>query len=97
MSRKSKRRGRPVPPLDARHYRAIALLAEGRLGYAETAVIVGVDRRTLQRWRQRKDFDRELRKLQTQLANQWRRASRERMRLRTSQDMTRFFDALGVM
>ncbi|MBY3623631.1 helix-turn-helix domain-containing protein [Acinetobacter sp. CUI P1] len=97
MARKSKRRGRPVAPLDARHYQAIELLADGRLGYAEIASSVNVNRRTLQRWRQRKDFDRELRKLQTQLANEWRRASRERMRLRTSQDMTRFFDALGVV
>jgi hypothetical protein len=96
MARKSKR-GRPVAPLDVRHYQAIALLADGRLGYAETAASVGVDRRTLQRWRQRKDFDKELRKLEGKLANEWRRASRERMRLRTAQDMTWFFDAIGTV
>ncbi|MEC0167488.1 phBC6A51 family helix-turn-helix protein [Paenibacillus graminis] len=97
MARKSKRRGRPVTPLDARHYQAIALLADGRMSYCEIARTCGVDRRTLQRWRQRKDFDRELRKVNAKLMNEWRKASRERMRLRTAQDMTWFFDAIGTV
>ncbi|OKP81838.1 hypothetical protein A3844_24960 [Paenibacillus helianthi] len=95
MARKSKR-GRPVAPLDERHYRAIALLADGRMNYSEVARTCGVERRTLHRWRQRKDFDRELRKLSAKLVNEWRRTSRERMRLRTAQDMTWYFDAIGT-
>ncbi|WP_342438155.1 helix-turn-helix domain-containing protein [Paenibacillus sp. FSL L8-0436] len=91
------KRGRPVAPMDARHYQAIALLVDGRMSYCEIADSIGVNRRTLQRWRQRKDFDRELRKLETRIANEWRRATRERMRLRTAQDMTWFFDAIGTV
>ncbi|KGE20790.1 helix-turn-helix domain-containing protein [Paenibacillus wynnii] len=96
MARNSKR-GRPVSPLDERHYQAIALLADGRMNYSDIADSVGVTRRTLQRWRQRKDFDRELRKVNAKLVNEWRRTSRERMRLRTAQDMTWYFNAIGTL
>lgn len=65
MKRK-KRRGNyrcGRPPLAERHYRAIELLAEvPRKNYDEIAAAVGIDRRTLFRWRERKDFERELQK-----------------------------------
>ncbi|WP_339274469.1 phBC6A51 family helix-turn-helix protein [Paenibacillus sp. FSL W8-0426] len=95
--RRSKRRGRPVAGLDERHRQAIALLAEGRLRYGEIADRVGVDRRTLHRWRKRKDFERELRKVLARMEREWRRTSRERSRLRSSEDMTWFFSAVGEL
>lgn len=93
--RRSKRKGRPVAELDARHYRAITLLADGRLSYGEIADRIGIDRRTLHRWRIRKDFDRELRKVMTRNEREWRRTTRDLLRLRSAHDMTWFFDAVG--
>lgn len=59
MAKKRKKRARP--PLDERHMVAIELLANYRTRYTldEIAEMVTVDRRTLYRWRQRKDFARE--------------------------------------
>ncbi|MCP1186444.1 phBC6A51 family helix-turn-helix protein [Paenibacillus sp. 1781tsa1] len=93
--RRSKQKGRPVAELDARHYRAIALLVDGSLSYGEIADSIGIDRRTLHRWRKRKDFDRELRKVLTRIEREWRRTTRDRLRLRSAYDMTWFFDAVG--
>ncbi|WP_416293095.1 phBC6A51 family helix-turn-helix protein [Paenibacillus illinoisensis] len=96
MSRR-KRRGRPVAILDARHHQAITLLAEGRLSYGEIADNIGIDRRTLHRWRMRKDFDRELRKVMARNEREWRRTMQSRLRLRSAHDMTWFFDAVGTV
>lgn len=57
------KRGRPrgLPALDERHYRAIDLLSDLRRGgrtLDDIAEELGVDRRTLYRRRQRKDFAR---------------------------------------
>ncbi|MNM83863.1 hypothetical protein D3C81_959330 [compost metagenome] len=96
MARKPKR-GRPVPPLDERHYQAIALLVAGRMGYAEIAKAIGVDRRTLHRWRKRKDFDRALRKAFDKHTNEWRRSARVRRWPHTADDIARVFKATGLL
>lgn len=50
-------------PLQPYHYRAIDMLTQvPRMNYEEIASELGVNRRTLFRWRQRPDFDRELRR-----------------------------------
>lgn len=50
-------------PLDERHMRALSLLSDiPRKNYEEIAAELGIDRRTLYRWRARTDFERELRK-----------------------------------
>lgn len=65
MKRKKKRTGnyrRGRHPLDERHLRAISMLANVPTPtLEEVSAAVGVDRRTLYRWRHRKDFDRLLR------------------------------------
>ncbi|MCV9948256.1 phBC6A51 family helix-turn-helix protein [Paenibacillus sp. BT-177] len=62
-NKKRKRRARP--PLDERHRLAIEMLA--RKGIHDTmdeiASLCGVDRRTLYRWRQREDFNKEYEKV----------------------------------
>jgi hypothetical protein len=61
-TRKRKKRARP--PLDERHYVAIELLTTVPTpNLDEISRICTIDRRTLYRWRQRKDFDKELRKV----------------------------------
>jgi transposase-like protein len=58
MAAKMKKR-KKHKKLDYRHYQAIELLAyKGKRNYAHIAKEVGVDRTTLFRWRQRKDFSR---------------------------------------
>lgn len=94
MARKPKR-GRPVTPLDERHYQAIALLVSGTMGYDDVARACGVDRRTLYRWRQRKDFDRALRKAFDKKSNEWMRVMRSRRVPRTVDDIAWFFGKLG--
>ncbi|MFD0675280.1 MULTISPECIES: phBC6A51 family helix-turn-helix protein [unclassified Paenibacillus] len=64
MSRR-KRKGnykRGRPPLSPIHYAAVELLAGkyGRKSCEEIAELIGVNRRTLYRWRQRRDFDNAL-------------------------------------
>lgn len=50
-------------PLDERHFRAIEMIADiHRLNYEIIAKRLSVDRRTLYRWRKRKDFAEMLRK-----------------------------------
>jgi predicted DNA-binding transcriptional regulator AlpA len=78
VPRKKTKRGRPISPLDERHYLAIELLTTVPTpNLEEIARACGVDRRTLYRWRQRKDFTRELDKVQrrkTEEYNRWLRA-----------------------
>lgn len=58
-----KRKKRSRPPLDERHYLAIELLTTVPTpNLDDIARACTVDRRTLYRWRQRKDFARELRR-----------------------------------
>lgn len=64
MPRKKPKRGRPVTPLDERHYYAIELLTTVPTpNLEEIARACAVDRRTLYRWRLRRDFTRELDKV----------------------------------
>lgn len=72
--RKKPKRGRPISPLDERHYLAIELLTTvPTLNLDEIAQACGVDRRTLYRWRRRRDFARELEKIQRRKSEEYRR------------------------
>lgn len=93
---KQKRKKRPIAPLDERHYLAAALIASGECGYGEIALRVGVDRRTLLRWRKRKDFDRELRKARAKIAEEVRKSFGDRKRLKTREDIFEYFGAMGI-
>lgn len=93
---KRKRRKRAVAPLDARHYLAVALIASGEYSYGEIASRVGVDRRTLLRWRKRKDFDKELRKARAKIAEEVRKSFGDRKRLKTREDIFEYFGAMGI-
>ncbi|RAV03036.1 phBC6A51 family helix-turn-helix protein [Paenibacillus sp. YN15] len=72
MARKRKRKGnypKRRPPLDERHYRAIEMLTRvPRMNYEEIAAELGVDRRTLYRWRERPDFQRAYKELSRAVA-----------------------------
>ncbi|WP_449601061.1 phBC6A51 family helix-turn-helix protein [Paenibacillus sp. Marseille-Q9583] len=58
------RKKRARPPLDERHYLAIELLTTVPTpNLDDIAQACTIDRRTLYRWRQRKDFDKEMRKV----------------------------------
>lgn len=66
MARKKRRGNYPKrrPPLDERHYRAIEMLTRvPRMNYEEIASELGVNRRTLYRWRNRRDFAKAYREL----------------------------------
>lgn len=93
---KRKRKKRALVPLDARHYQAIELIASGYHKYGEIAQMVGVDRRTLLRWRKRKDFDMELRKARVRIAEKVRKSFGDRKRLKTSEDIREYFAAMGI-
>jgi DNA invertase Pin-like site-specific DNA recombinase len=65
LERNNKKKYTRRPPLNEKHYEAIALLAEygrKRLTHERIARKLRINRRTLYRWRQRPDFDNELRK-----------------------------------
>lgn len=75
----AKRKKRTRPPLDARHYLAIELLTSvPTQNLEDIAGACGVDRRTLFRWRLRKDFERELRKVQQRKNAEYGRRIRQR-------------------
>lgn len=93
---KRKHKKRALVPLDARHYRAIGLIAGGYHKYGEIAHMVGVDRRTLLRWRKRKDFDMELRKARVRIAEEVRKSFGDRRRLKTREDIREYFAAMGI-
>ena len=48
--------------LSAQHHQTIDLILEGKHEYGEVAKQIGIHRRTLERWRKRKDFSIELTK-----------------------------------
>lgn len=89
--------GRPSLPLDERHYYAIELLVQGRWDYTEVAKQTGVSRRTLYRWRQRKDFKREINKELKRKARERQQANKERMKPRTLDDYVRILLAGEMM
>lgn len=91
-----KRKKRALAPLDSRHYRAAELIAAGYHKYGEIAAMVGVDRRTLLRWRKRKDFDKELRKARVRIGEEIRKSFGERKRLKTREDIRDYFAAMGI-
>jgi transposase-like protein len=98
MSPRNKRvLGRPILPLDGRHYYAIELLVQGRYDYTEVAEQTGVSRRTLYRWRQRKDFKREINKELKRKARERQQANKERMSVRTLDDLDRIFRACDLL
>ncbi|GIP13985.1 hypothetical protein J1TS5_61550 [Paenibacillus macerans] len=71
---KKPKRGRPVMPLDDRHLLAIELLTTVPTpNLEEIARACGVSRRQLYRYRQRKDFVRELDKVQRRKREECRR------------------------
>jgi DNA invertase Pin-like site-specific DNA recombinase len=97
---KKKRKPRTRPPLDERHYRAIELLALKRVHNTldDIAAGVGVDRRTLYRWRQRKDFDKELRKARRKMiAERRRKIPRTNFRAFTAFELTEWYRSTGVI
>lgn len=94
---KKKRKKRAPAPLDSRHYRAIELISDGRHKYGEIAARVGVDRRTLLRWRKRKDFDKELRRARAKTVDEMRKSFGDRKRPKTSADIFEYFGAMGIV
>lgn len=77
MAKRRKKRTRP--PLDDRHRLAIELLTTiPTQNLEEIAQACLVDRRTLYRWRLRKDFQREQRKVQERKNAEYRRRLRQR-------------------
>ncbi|MBP1905511.1 hypothetical protein J2Z32_002141 [Paenibacillus turicensis] len=85
MRLKKPKRGRPRTPLDIRHYLAIELLTTSPTENLEDiAKACGVDRRTLFRWRERKDFTRELNKVQQRKINEYIRRGKARIKHATA-------------
>lgn len=77
MAKRRKKRARP--PLDDRHRLAIELLTSvPRPTREEIGRRCGVCRRTLHRWERRKDFQKELRKVQNRKSAEYRRRLRQR-------------------
>ena len=73
--------GRRRDPLSDKHYEAIRLMAElNRRNYDDIAKQLGISRRQLYRWRQRKDFERALQRAVSAEVN--RRMRNLRMRIR---------------
>lgn len=92
-----KRRRRRQYPLDDRHYRAIALLANARDNYEEIAQAVGVSRMSLYRWRKRADFSRELRTLTDRIHNERKRELHRKYALKTPEDIEWYFRMSGMV
>lgn len=99
MSRKKPKRGRPASPLDERHYRAIELLTTVPTpNLEEIARACGVDRRTLYRWRQRRDFARELDKVQRRKTEEYRRWVKAKIKYTLSaRDIEETFRMCGLI
>lgn len=95
-----KRKKRARPPLDDRHRLAIELLTMVPTPNLEDiAKACYVDRRTLYRWRLRKDFDKELRKVSERKSDEYRRMiNREfKTRLTNAKDFEQVFQALQLV
>lgn len=76
----ARRKKRTRPPLDDRHRLAIELLTTiPTQNLEDIAKACGVDRRTLFRWRLRKDFERELRKVQERKSAEYSRKIKRQM------------------
>lgn len=93
------KRGRPASPLDERHYLAIELLTTVPTpNLEEIARACGVDRRTLYRWRQRKDFTRELDKVQRRKTEEYNRWLRAKIKyVMTARDIEETFRMCGLI
>ncbi|PQP86186.1 phBC6A51 family helix-turn-helix protein [Paenibacillus sp. AR247] len=89
------KRKRRKYPLDSRHFIAVELIVSGDYGYGEIAEILGVNRRTLLRWRKRKDFDKELRKARGRRVEAIRKALGDRKRIKSSADIREYFTEIG--
>jgi transposase-like protein len=99
VPRKKTKRGRPISPLDERHYLAIELLTTVPTpNLEEIARACGVDRRTLYRWRQRKDFTRELDKVQRRKTEEYNRWLRAKIKyVMTARDIEETFRMCGLI
>jgi DNA invertase Pin-like site-specific DNA recombinase len=91
-------------PLSEKHYEAIALLAASgrkRLTHERIARKLRINRRTLYRWRQRPDFEQELRKIIDREVNAIHRKFRMKMRgmvrIGDIGTITRFLSVNGVV
>lgn len=96
----AKRKKRRRPDLDDRHLVAIELLTTVPTPtLEEIAQVCGVDRRTLYRWRLRKDFQREMRKAQDRKLNEFRRSMRRQFdaRITNAKDLEAVFNALQLI
>ncbi|CAM4376111.1 phBC6A51 family helix-turn-helix protein [Paenibacillus phoenicis] len=99
MPRKKPKRGRPVLPLDERHYLAIELLTTVPTpNLEEIAQACGVSRRQLYTWRQRKDFTRELVKVQRRKTEDHRRWLKAKIKyVMTARDIEETFRMCGLI
>lgn len=99
MRLKKPKRGRPKTPLDVRHYLAIELLTTSPTQNLEDiAKACGVDRRTLFRWREREDFEREYNKVQQRKVREYQRIIKARTKhVMASYDIEELFRAYGLI
>ncbi|MNW55332.1 hypothetical protein D3C74_329840 [compost metagenome] len=97
--RKKPKRGRPISPLDDRHYLAIELLTRVPTpNLDEIARACGVDRRTLYTWRHRKDFEREFMMLARKKADErYRRFRAKQKYVLSSGEIEETFRILGLI
>ncbi|MCM3497656.1 phBC6A51 family helix-turn-helix protein [Paenibacillus sp. FSL K6-1566] len=98
MAKRRKKRARP--PLDDRHRLAIELLtAVPSQNLEDIAQACGVNRRTLFRWRLRKDFERELRKVQQRKADEYRRRMKRKFnaRITDARDLEEVFRVMDLI
>jgi|GEM_PF-5576710 len=90
--------GRRINPLDDRHYEAVRLLTSvPRLNLEQIARKVGVDRRTLYRWRQRTDFALLERKIIDDVIKRRVRAWNKRYRPNTASELEFIMRASGIL
>lgn len=100
MTKRKRRKKRTRPPLDDRHYLAIELLTTvPTLNLEDIAKQCVVDRRTLYRWRMRKDFERELRKVQQRKIEECRRKMKHNFnaRITSARDIEQVFRMLELI
>lgn len=97
MAKRRKKRTRP--PLDDRHRLAIELLTSvPRPTREEIGRMCGVCRRTLHRWECRKDFQKELRKVQNRKSAEYsRRIRQRRTQMVSASDIEQVFKALQLI